>query len=219
MTLVEYVRGLLRRRRIESELDEELQFHVEMETRAHVDEGMSSAHARRVALRDPLLVVPAMAAELASFDKALAVGGVTTMDEIVRRTRGPWRFNMLVFSMFGGVSLALAAVGLFALVAYEVTQRSREIGLRMALGAGRGSVVRLMIVQGAKPAAVGLAIGVLVSLLTTRVLSGLLFEITPTDPATFAGVLVLLIAVVLLASYMPARRAASVDPQDALRDA
>ena len=93
-----------------------------------------------------------------------------------------------------------------------------EIGLRMALGAARGSVVRLMIVQGAKPAAVGLAIGVVASLLTTRLLSGLLFEVSPTDPVTFAGVLVLLISVVLLASYLPARRAASVDPQEALRD-
>lgn len=167
---------------------------------------------------DPLLVAPAIAAELASFDKALSADGVTTMDEIVRRTRGPWRFNMLVFSLFGAVALALAAVGLFALVAYEVMQRSREIGLRMALGATRGSVVRLMIVQGAKPAAVGLAIGLLASLLTARVLSGLLFEITPTDPATFTGVLVLLGAVALLASYVPARRAASVDPQEALRD-
>jgi putative ABC transport system permease protein len=89
----------------------------------------------------------------------------------------------------------------------------------MALGATRGSVVRLMIAQGAKPAAAGLAIGLLASLLTARVLSGLLFEITPTDPATFAGVFLLLSAVVLLASYVPARRAASVDPQEALRDA
>ena len=168
---------------------------------------------------DPLLVAPAIAAELASFDKALSADGVTTMEEIVRRARGPWRFNLLVFSLFGAVALALAAVGLFALVAYEVTQRSREIGLRMALGATRSSVVRLMTVQGAKPAALGLVIGLLVSLLTTRVLSSLLFEIAPTDPATLAGVLVLLTVVALLASYVPARRAASVDPQQALRDA
>lgn len=168
---------------------------------------------------DPLLVVPTIAAEVASSDRALSVDGVTTMERIVRRARGPWQFNMLMFSMFGGVALVLAAVGLFALVAYEVTERRREIGLRMALGAARGSVVRLMIVQGTKPAAVGLAIGVVVSLLTTRMLSGLLFEVSPRDPVTFAGVLVFLISVVLLASYVPARRAASVDPQVVLRDA
>jgi ABC-type lipoprotein release transport system permease subunit len=89
----------------------------------------------------------------------------------------------------------------------------------MALGARRGHVVALMIVQAARTAAVGLAIGVLASLLATRVLSGLLFEIAPTDPLTFVGVLVLFIVVVFLASYLPARRAASIDPQDALRNA
>ena len=88
----------------------------------------------------------------------------------------------------------------------------------MALGAGRGSVVRLMIMKGASAAAVGLGIGILAALLMTRVLSGLLFEISPVDPATFAAVLVLLISVVLVASYLPARRAASIDPQEALRD-
>jgi putative ABC transport system permease protein len=167
---------------------------------------------------DPLLVAPAIANEIVSFNKALSADGVTTMEAIVRRTRGPWRFNMLVFSVFGAVALTLAAVGLFALVAYEVTQRSREIGLRMALGATRGRVVRLMILQGARPAAIGLAAGLLAALLIVRVLSGVLFEITPRDPATFTGVLVLLSAVTLLASYVPARRAASVDPQQALRD-
>ena len=145
------------------------------------------------------------------------MGGVTTMRDVVGRTRGPWRFNMLVFSLFGGVALALAGVGLFGVVAYEVTQRTREIGLRMALGAARGHVVRLMVSQGAKPAAIGLGIGVLASLLLTRVMSGLLFAVSPTDPVTFAVVSVLLGAVAVLASYLPARRAASVDPQAALR--
>ena len=140
------------------------------------------------------------------------------MEDIVARTRGPWRFNMLVFGVFGGVALALAAVGLFGVVANEVTQRRREIGLRMALGADRGHVVRLMVSQGTKPAAIGLAIGILASLLVTRVLSGLLFDVSPTDPATFAGVFVLFMAVTVLASYVPARRAASVDPQEALRE-
>jgi len=167
---------------------------------------------------DPLRVAPSIAAEIAAYDKALVMAGVTTMKDIVARTRGPWRFNMLIFGMFGVVALALAAVGLSGVVAYEVTQRTREIGLRMALGAARGHVVRLMVSQGAKPAAIGLAIGILASLLVTRVLSGLLFEVSPTDPATFVGVSVLLVAVTVLASYLPARRAASVDPQEALRE-
>jgi putative ABC transport system permease protein len=167
---------------------------------------------------DPLAVAPSIAAEITSFDKALTMGGVTTMAKIVERTRGPWRFNMLVFSLFGGVALALAAVGLFGLVAYEVTQRSREIGLRMALGAAQGQVVRLMVSQGAKPAAIGLVIGILASLLVTRLLSALLFDVSSTDPITFTGVVVLLLAVTLLACYLPARRAASVDPQVVLRE-
>jgi putative ABC transport system permease protein len=167
---------------------------------------------------DPLAAAPSIAAEIASFDKALTMGGVTTMAKIVERTRGPWRFNMLVFSLFGGVALALAAVGLFGLVAYEVTQRSREIGLRMALGAAQGHVVRLMVSQGAKPAAIGLVIGILTSLLVTRVLSTLLFDVSSTDPLTFIGVVVLLLAVTILACYLPARRAASVDPQVVLRE-
>ena len=167
---------------------------------------------------DPLAVAPSIAAEIATFDKTLTMGSVTTMGDIVGRTRGPWRFNMLLFSLFGGVALALAAVGLFGLVAYEVTQRSREIGVRMALGAEQGHVVRLMVSQGAKPVAIGLVIGIFASLLVTRLLSALLFEISSTDPVTFAGVIVLLLAVTLLASYLPARRAASVDPQVVLRE-
>jgi putative ABC transport system permease protein len=167
---------------------------------------------------DPLAAAPSIAAEIASFDKALTMGGVTTMADIVGRTRGPWRFNMLVFSLFGGVALALASVGLFGLVSYEVTSRSREIGLRMALGAAPGHVVRLMVAQGAAPAAIGVVIGILTSLLITRLVSGLLFDVSATDPVTFAAVVVLLTGVAILATYVPARRASSVDPQVVLRD-
>jgi putative ABC transport system permease protein len=167
---------------------------------------------------DPLKVAPSLAAEIASFDHRLSASGVTTMEAIVRRTQGPWRFNVLVFGAFGGVALTLAAVGLFALVAGDVAQRSREIGLRMALGAARGDVVRLMIWQGAKPAAIGMIGGLAASLLVTRVLSPFLFETTPTDPGTFAGVVILFAAVIVLASYLPARRASSIDPQVVLKE-
>jgi putative ABC transport system permease protein len=167
---------------------------------------------------DPLSVAPSIAAEIKAFDGHLSMTGVTTMDAIVRRTQGPWRFNMLVFGLFGGVALGLAAVGLFALVAWDVAQRAREIGVRMALGAGRGDVVRLMIWQGAKPSAIGVLAGILAALFLTRVLSQFLFEITPTDPATFAGVAILFGVVIVLASYLPARRAAAIDPQVVLRD-
>ncbi len=167
---------------------------------------------------NPLSVAPAIAAEISAFDKGLSADSLTTMDAIVRRTQGPWRFNMLVFGLFGGVALGLAAVGLFALVAFDVAQRTREIGLRIALGAARGDVVRLMIWQGAKPSAIGMIAGVLAALMVTRVLSQFLFEITPTDPITFVSVIILLGAVIVLASYLPARRAAAIDPQVVLRE-
>jgi putative ABC transport system permease protein len=166
----------------------------------------------------PLALAPTVASQIASFDKGLAMSGVTTMEQVVRRTRGPWRFNMLVFGAFGAVALTLAAVGLFALVGYEVNQRTREIGVRMALGAAPGDIVRLMVAQGAGPAAAGIVVGLFAALGLTRLLSGILFGITPTDPVTFAEVVALLVVVVVLASYLPARRAASVDPQVVLRE-
>jgi len=167
---------------------------------------------------DPLSVAPSIAAEIKAFDGQLSMNGVTTMDAIVRRTQGPWRFNMLVFGLFGGAALGLAAVGLFALVACDVAQRTREIGLRMALGAARADVVRLMIWEGTKPSALGVLAGIGAALLLTRVLSQFLFEVTPTDPATYAGVVIVFGLVIALASYLPARRAAGIDPQVVLRD-
>ena len=167
---------------------------------------------------NPLTVAPVIAAEVAAFDKTLSADAITTMDAIVRRTQGPWRFNMLVFGLFGGVALALAAVGLFALVAFDVAQRRREIGLRIALGAARADVVRLMIWQGAKPSAIGLAAGSAAALMMTRLLSPFLFEVRPADPVTFAGVLIVFGVVIVLASYLPARRAAAIDPQVVLRE-
>jgi ABC-type antimicrobial peptide transport system permease subunit len=166
---------------------------------------------------DPATLVPALNEAVRSFDTGLRLEGVTTMDAIVRQTRGPWHFTMLVFSLFGGVALTLAAMGLFGLVAYAVAQRTREIGVRMALGATRASVVRLMIAQGTMPAAVGLALGMVAAFFSTRVLSGLLFETSATDPATFLRMPLMLVAVTVLACAWPARRAASVDPAEVLR--
>jgi putative ABC transport system permease protein len=167
---------------------------------------------------DPLAVAPAVAAEISSFDKQLTTDRIATMDAIVWRMQGPWRFNVLVFGLFGGVALVLSAVGLFALVGWDVAQRGREIGLRMALGAAQGNVVRLMIWQGMKPAGLGMVAGLAVALLVTRMLSPFLFETIPTDLATFVGVAVLFAAVVVLASYLPARRAAAIDPLVVLKD-
>ena len=180
----------------------------------------ADAFAKHIVIRstvDSARLVPALRAEVASFDRGLVIGSVKTMEEIVSRTKGPWRFNMLVFGMFAAVAVALAATGLFALVAYGVSQRTREIGVRVALGAEPGDVVRLMLSQAAAFSALGVVFGLLGAWLTSRLITGLLFEISATDPATFALAALLLLAVAALASYLPARRAALVDPLVALR--
>ncbi len=166
---------------------------------------------------DPAAVAATLKAETAAFDRALTIGGVKTMEEIVARTKGPWRFNMLVFSLFGLVALGLSATGLFALIAYSVAQRTREIGVRIALGADSVDVIRMMLAEGAALSGIGVTCGLIAAALLTRLLAGLLFGISATDPVTFAVVSALLVAVAALASYLPARRAAAVDPIIALR--
>ncbi|HWF46047.1 MAG TPA: ABC transporter permease [Bryobacteraceae bacterium] len=127
------------------------------------------------------------------------------------------RFLLLMVGLFAAAALALAAIGIYGVVAFSVTRRVQEIGIRMALGAQRGQVVRQIVGEGARLAAIGVAIGIAAALAVTRLLSSLLFGISATDLTTFVGVAVLLSVVALLASYMPARRAMSLDPNTALR--
>jgi len=122
-----------------------------------------------------------------------------------------------LLTLFGGLALLLAAGGIYGVLAYSVTQRQREIGIRMALGAQPHTVVSLMIGQGLRLALVGAVIGIAAALALTRVVRSLLYAVTPTDPLTFAAVTVLLLLVALLACWLPARRAARVDPVVALR--
>ncbi|HUY14490.1 MAG TPA: ABC transporter permease [Terriglobia bacterium] len=128
------------------------------------------------------------------------------------------RFLLLLAGVFAGAALALAAVGIYGLVAHSVTRRTQEIGIRIALGAQRGDVLRLVIGEGARLAAIGVVIGIAVSLVSTRLISSLLFGVRPTDPGTFAAVSLVLISVALFACYIPARRAMKVDPMVALRN-
>jgi putative ABC transport system permease protein len=122
-----------------------------------------------------------------------------------------------LLSLFGGLALALAAVGIYGLISYSVTLRTREMGIRMAFGAERGDVLAMVLRQGLALIGVGLAVGFAASLALTRLLTSLLFEVRPTDLATSVLVGLLLAVVALTASYLPARRAASVDPMIALR--
>jgi predicted permease len=166
---------------------------------------------------DPLSAVAAVDAAVKNVDPRLSIGGVTTMEAVVRRVRGPWHFTLIVFALFGLIALALAVVGLFAVVSYAVTRRSREIGVRIALGATPGRVVRLMLAQGAGPAAAGLLAGAVASRALARAVQPLLFDVSASDLLTFGSVVILFGLVITTASYLPARRAGRIDPQSALR--
>jgi putative ABC transport system permease protein len=152
-----------------------------------------------------------------SVDPATPVFDLQTLDQLLVRSTASTRFNMMLLSVLGAVGLLLAAVGVYGVIAYSVSQRTREIGVRMALGAAPERVATLVLRQGAALAAAGIGIGVALAVIATRALSGLLFGVTSNDPGTYLGVGVLLGVVALLASYLPARRAARVDPIIALR--
>jgi putative ABC transport system permease protein len=162
------------------------------------------------------LVQPARAA-VASIDSALAIYGVTTMAQVVSDASAPQRFSATVLTAFASGAMVLAAIGLYGILSFGVAQRTREIGVRLALGAGRGEVIGMVVGKGMRLTALGLAIGGAAAIGATRVMQSLLFETEPLDRWTFAVVPLVLTAVALLASYVPARRAARVDPVTALR--
>jgi len=166
---------------------------------------------------DPRLIAPAARAALQQLDPELPLAGVATMDQLLADSLSRSRFTMLLLGIFAGVALVLAAVGIYGLIAYSVTQRTQELGIRIALGAQRRDVLRLVLAQGTRLTFLGVAIGLFAALALSRLLSTLLFAVSATDPLTFAGVATLLAVVALLACFIPARRATRVDPIVALR--
>ena len=140
-----------------------------------------------------------------------------TMDRVVADSIARQRFTMILFAGFAAIALLLAAVGIYGVLSYVVGQRTKEIGVRMALGARRADVLRVFLRDGARLTVIGIFIGGIAALALTRLMSSILFEVKPTDPLTFGGVAILLCLIALLACYIPARRAASVDPMQALR--
>ena len=167
---------------------------------------------------DPGALAAAVRAKVRDLAPGLPLYGLETMRDVYTRSVWQQRLYGTLFTSFAAIALMLAAAGVYSVIAYSVTQRLHEIGVRMALGAQRGDVFRLVLSGGARLAFIGVAIGTVGALATTRVLSTLLFGVSPTDPFVFGGMASLLLATALIASYLPARRAASLDPVNALRN-
>src|SRR5262249_7779726 len=153
----------------------------------------------------------------AALDPALAVSNLRPLDRVVADSVGDRRFTMLLLGLFGAVALALAAIGIYGVTAYGVAQRTREMGIRLALGAAPSAVRRLVVGEGMRLALVGLVAGVALALVGTRALRSQLYGIRSSDPATYLTLSAVLLVVAVLATYLPARRATRVDPAITLR--
>jgi predicted permease len=167
---------------------------------------------------DPASLTGSVRELMHSLDPDLPLAKVSLLTTLVDNSLAQQRFSMLLLTGFGVLALLLSAVGMYGVISYSVTQRTREIGIRMALGAGRGSVFAMVVGQGSRLAGLGIALGLATALVVTRMMASLLYGIRATDPLTFAVVSVLLAGVALLACYIPARHATKVDPMVALRD-
>jgi putative ABC transport system permease protein len=166
---------------------------------------------------EPKALIPTVREGMKQIAPEEPIQGVNTMTDLVEYWMSPQKFNSLLLAIFAGLALVLAAIGIYGVIAYSVVQRTREIGIRMALGADRANVLCLILRQGARIGMLGLVIGSIAAYLSTRALSSMLYGVNPHDPLIFATIAVSLFVVVVLASYIPARRATCVDPLIALR--
>jgi ABC-type antimicrobial peptide transport system permease subunit len=184
---------------------------------ANAQAPMYFAHLAVRARNDPGQMARAVQAAIHRVDPDQAVSNVETMDEIRSDSVSRPRFQMALLLVFAGIAVLLATIGVYGVVSYSVTQRTQEIGIRVALGAGSADVSRLVLREGLLLGGLGVGVGLAAALASTRVLESLLFEVTPTDPLTLGSVAGLLLAVALAATLWPARRATKVDPMVALR--
>jgi putative ABC transport system permease protein len=166
---------------------------------------------------DPASFAPVIEREVRAMDKDQPVSDVRTMDQWVSRTLSQARFSSTLLMTFAALALMLAAIGIYGVMSYAVSQRTSEIGIRLALGAESHDILNMIVGNAARLAGVGLAIGVALALALNRTLTSLLYETAGTDPATFAAVIGVLATVALVASYVPARRASRIPPVEALR--
>jgi len=178
------------------------------------------AHGMDMVMRtasDPERLAASVRSAVHSVDRTVPVVNVSTLDQYLHQQTAPMRFETTLLTVFGMIALLLSGIGIYGITHYSVAQRTHEIGVRMALGARRADVLRLVLGHGVKLTVIGVGVGVAGALALTRFLSSLLYDVKPSDPMTFVAVAVILIAVALLACYIPARRAAKVDPMVALR--
>jgi putative ABC transport system permease protein len=166
---------------------------------------------------DPNQLVASMRQQVRSVDPDQPIYNVRTMNEIRSDSVAPERLNLTLLTIFAGIALMLAIVGIYGVMSYSVTQRTHEIGIRMAIGARPRDVFKMVIGQGMMLALIGVAFGLVGAFALTRLMATMLFGVEPTDPATFAVIAILLTLVALLACYLPSRRATKVDPVVSLR--
>jgi putative ABC transport system permease protein len=194
--------------------------YVPLRQREAAIDGMGLERQMSLAVRtsgEPLELAKVIRQEVGALDPNVPVAGVRTMEQILASVSVQPRFNMILLGIFAAVALAMASVGIYGVLSYSVTQRTHEIGIRLALGARQGDVLKMVVSQGMVLALTGMAIGVASSFALTRLMTGLLYGVSATDPVTFAAIALLLAGVALLACYLPARRASKVDPMIALR--
>jgi putative ABC transport system permease protein len=163
-------------------------------------------------------LLPSIRAAVTAIDKSVPLYEVKTMDSMVSDAGSPRRFDLSLLGLFSGLALALTAIGVYAVMGYSVSQRTQEIGIRIALGATAKDVLRLILNQGAKLALTGVAAGVIAALLLRRIAENLLYGMSAADPLIFSIVPLLIVGVTLVACYLPAYRATKVDPMIALRN-
>jgi putative ABC transport system permease protein len=173
--------------------------------------------ALRTTSADPTLITSAAQNAVWSVNRSIPLAGVRNMESLVSGSMLQRKFTMLLLAIFAGLALLLAAIGIYGVMSYTVSQRTHEIGIRMALGAQRHDVLKLMVGPGMRLAGAGVLLGIAASLALNRLITGLLFGVSATDPITFVSVAIGLCGTALLANYVPARRAAKVDPMVALR--
>jgi putative ABC transport system permease protein len=166
---------------------------------------------------DPLQLTPSVRAQAQALDPDQPIAAVRSMEDLMAEQLGQRRLILGLLASFAGVAVLLALIGIYGVIAYSVAQRTQEVGIRRALGAQQGDILRMVVKQGLTLALAGIALGIGGALALTRVMKSLLFRVSTTDPVTFAAIAVLFVAVALAASYLPARRAARIDPMSALR--